>query len=35
MEPFVASPAQVDALVKADIARYAKVIKDENIKPED
>jgi tripartite-type tricarboxylate transporter receptor subunit TctC len=35
MEPFIATPAQVDALVKADIARYAKVIKDENIKPED
>ncbi len=35
MEPYTASPVQVDALVKADIARYAKVIKEENIKPED
>lgn len=35
MEPYISSPAHVDTLVKADIARYAKVIDEENIKPED
>lgn len=34
MEPFASSPAQVDALIKTDIARYAQLIKEENIKPE-
>lgn len=35
MEPFVSTPAQVDALIKADIGRYAKVIREEGIKAED
>lgn len=34
MEPFVSSPSQMDALIKADIEQYAKLIKEENIKPE-
>ena len=31
-EPFVSTPEQTAALIKADIARYAKIIKDANIK---
>ena len=33
-EPFVSTPEQMAALMKTDIARYAKIIKDANIKPE-
>ena len=31
-EPFVSTPEQMAALMKTDIARYAKIIKDANIK---
>ena len=31
-EPFVSTPEQTAALIKADVARYAKIIKDANIK---
>ena len=31
-EPFVSTPEQTTALIKADVARYAKIIKDANIK---
>ena len=30
-EAFVSTPEQVNALIKADVARYAKIIKDANI----
>jgi tripartite-type tricarboxylate transporter receptor subunit TctC len=33
-EAFVLTPEQVNALIKSDIARYAKIIKDANIKIE-
>ena len=33
-EAFISTPEQVTALIKADIARYAKIIKDANIKVE-
>ena len=32
MEPFISTPEEMTALVKADIAKYAKIIKDANIK---
>ena len=32
MDPFVQTPAQVTALVKADVAKYAKIVKSANIK---
>ena len=32
MEPFISTPDQVAALIKADIAKYAKIIKTANIK---
>ena len=32
--PFISTPGQFAALVKADMARYGKVIKAANIKPE-
>jgi len=32
MEPFVSTPEEMTALVKSDIAKYAKLIKDANIK---
>ncbi len=32
MEPFISTPEQVAALIKADIAKYAKIIKAANIK---
>ena len=31
-ESFVSTPEQVNALIKSDIIKYAKVIKDANIK---
>lgn len=31
-EPFVSTPEQTTALIKADVARYGKIIKDANIK---
>ena len=31
-EPFVSTPEQTAALIKADVVRYAKIIKDANIK---
>ena len=33
-EPFYNDPAQTAALIKSDIAKYGKIIKDANIKPE-
>ncbi len=33
-EAFVSTPEQVNALIKADIAKYARIIKDANIKVE-
>lgn len=32
MEPFISTPGEMTALIKADIAKYAKIIKDANIK---
>ncbi|MFH1603770.1 MAG: tripartite tricarboxylate transporter substrate binding protein [Pseudomonadota bacterium] len=32
MEPFISTPDQVTALIRADIAKYAKIIKTANIK---
>ena len=34
MEPFVLTPTQVGALIKSDVAKYAKVIKDAKIRIE-
>jgi tripartite-type tricarboxylate transporter receptor subunit TctC len=34
MEPFVLAPDQVTALIKADVAKYAKVVKTANIRVE-
>jgi len=34
MDPYISSPAQFAALMKADMAKYAKVIKAANIKIE-
>lgn len=34
MEPFTSTPAQTSALIKADIGKYAKIIKAANIKME-
>ena len=31
-EPFVSTPEQTAALIKSDVARYAKIVKDANIK---
>ena len=31
MEPFISTPPQVSALIKADITKYAKIIKAANI----
>jgi tripartite-type tricarboxylate transporter receptor subunit TctC len=33
-EAFVSTPEQVNALIKADVAKYAKIIKSANIKLE-
>ena len=33
-EAFVSTPEQVNALIRSDVARYAKIIKDANIKVE-
>jgi tripartite-type tricarboxylate transporter receptor subunit TctC len=35
MEPFVSTPEQFDALMRADTAQYARIIKSANIKIED
>ena len=32
MEPFISTPGEMTALIKADITKYAKIIKDANIK---
>jgi tripartite-type tricarboxylate transporter receptor subunit TctC len=34
LEPFISSPEQFAALLKSDMARFAKLIKDANIKVE-
>jgi len=34
MEPFITTPDQFAALIKADLAKYARVIKSANIKLE-
>lgn len=34
MAPFISSPEQFAMLMKADMAKYAKIIKDTNIKME-
>jgi len=34
MEPFISTPGQTEALTKAVMASYAKIIKDANIKME-
>ena len=33
-EAFISTPEQTTALIKSDVARYAKIIKDANIKVE-
>ena len=33
-EAFVSNPDEVTALIKADVAKYAKIIKDANIRIE-
>jgi tripartite-type tricarboxylate transporter receptor subunit TctC len=33
-EPYVLTPGEVNALIKSDVARYARIIKDANIKVE-
>jgi tripartite-type tricarboxylate transporter receptor subunit TctC len=34
MEPFVLTPDQVTALIKADVAKYAKIVKTADIRVE-
>jgi len=34
LEPFVSNPEQFAALLRSDMAKYAKLIKDANIKVE-